>query len=466
MSEQFSDKFEPKKRVSAVQASGNLRTAFSKTDVRYWKERIFKPVYHRAGITRESPNWAVEIQHGGNRHRWSLASPNRDAAAARAREIYLFVRANGWEMALAKFRPQSTREKKQNATVGEFLGELKARADAKAKTLEDYARAFRTIVAAVAGIQSGGRGGDRNAHREWRHKVDAVRLSVITPGKVQDWKRRFIARAGDDPVKQRTARISINSTIRRAKSLFASEILKHLETVHLPDPPPFTGIKFEPRQTTFYRSSLDVEMLIHAAREELSRAEPEGFKIFLLAVMVGLRRREIDLLEWSAFRWEQKVIRIEPTSCFEAKREYSYGDVEVDSELLELFRGYRARATSNFVIESTVSPRPGATFEHYRCTSVFEKLISWLRQKGVTGSKPLHTLRKEFGSQINLRHGLYSASRALRHGNIEVTAQVYVDKRERAAIGLGHLLRAEEKSIIPMHPEAIDSIRSSQAESL
>ena len=100
----------------------------------------------------------MEIQHGGKRHRWSLASPNREAAAGRAKEIYLFVQANGWEMALAKFRPQFRKEKKQNPTVGEFLDELKARADAKAKTLEDYARAFRTIVAAVAGIQIGGRG--------------------------------------------------------------------------------------------------------------------------------------------------------------------------------------------------------------------------------------------------------------------------------------------------------------------
>jgi integrase len=368
-------------------------------------------------------------------------------------------------MAFAKFRSKASKEKKQNVTVGEFLDELKARADAKTKTLEDYARAFRTIVAAVAGIQSGGRGGNRDAHQEWRHKVDAVRLSLITPGKVQDWKRGFIARAGDDPVKQRTARISVNSTIRRAKSLFAPEMVKHLETVQLTDPAPFAGIKFEPRQTTFYRSSLNIETLVDAAREELAWAEPEAFKVFLLAVMVGLRRREIDLLEWSAFRWEQKVIRIEPTSYFEAKREYSYGDVEVDLELLELFRGYRARATRNFVIESTVNPRPGATFEHYRCTRVFEKLIAWLRQKGVTGSKPLHTLRKEFGSQINLKHGLYSASRALRHGNIEVTAQVYVDKRERAAIGLGHLLKAKEQSIIPMHPQAADSIGSSQAKS-
>jgi hypothetical protein len=46
-----------------------------------------------------------------------------------------------------------------------------------------------------------------------------------------------------------------------------------------------------------------VEKLVESAREELALAEPKAFKIFLLAVMVDLRRREIDLLELSAFRW-------------------------------------------------------------------------------------------------------------------------------------------------------------------
>ncbi len=424
-----------------------MRKQFSKTDVRYWKARVFKPAYTRGGVAHPAPNWAVEIQHNGRRHRWSLETPNRDAAATRAKEMYLLIQVNGWEAALAKYRPTPLKQNKQDATVGEFLAELRAKADAKPKTLESYARAFRTIVADIAGLPSGGRGGSGEAHRLWREKVEAVKLSTLTPAKVQDWKRRFIARAGDDPVRQRAARISFNSCVRQAKSLFAPELVKHLYAVQLPDLLPFTGIKFEPRQSTFYRSSLDAERLIHAAREELARAEPKAFKVFLLAVMVGLRRREIDLLEWSAFRWEQNIIRIEPTRYFEAKREYSYADVEVDPEFMEIFLGYRARAAGNFVIESDVEPRPGATFEHYRCTSVFEKLIAWLREQGVVSYKPLHALRKEFGSQINAKHGLYAASRALRHGNIEVTAQVYVDKRERAAIELGHLLKDDSPKI-------------------
>lgn len=58
-------------------------------------------------------------------------------------------------------------------------------------------------------------------------------------------------------------------------------------------------MELEPRQSLKYRSEIDIDELIRATRAELADKEPEDFKIFLLAVMVGLRRKEIDLLEWS-----------------------------------------------------------------------------------------------------------------------------------------------------------------------
>jgi hypothetical protein len=61
--------------------------------------------------------------------------------------------------------------------------------------------------------------------------------------------------------------------------------------------------------------------LIGTAATELSATKPELFKIFLLGVMVGLRRKEIDLLEWPSFRWDRGVIRIEPTRYFHPKSE-------------------------------------------------------------------------------------------------------------------------------------------------
>ena len=67
----------------------------------------------------------------------------------------------------------------------------------------------------------------------------------------------------------------------------------------------------------------------------------------------------------------------------------------------------------------------------------------WLKGHGVTSAKPLHELRKAFGSAICERAGIHQASRSLRHSDIRVTAGVYVDSRSRTSVGLGHLLGAK-----------------------
>jgi hypothetical protein len=58
---------------------------------------------------------------------------------------------------------------------------------------------------------------------------------------------------------------------------------------------------------------------------------------------------------------------------------------------------------------------------------------------GVNTQKPLHTLRKEYGSLINKIHGIHAASKALRHADISVTNNFYTDSRARVTPGLGKL---------------------------
>jgi integrase len=157
--------------------------------------------------------------------------------------------------------------------------------------------------------------------------------------------------------------------------------------------------------------------------------------------MVGLRRKEIDLLPWSAFRWNDNIICVEHTRHFTPKTHDSAADVAVDPELMTVFHGYRARAPkSEFVIASENAPRPGVLYGFYRCEKVFERLTTWLRAHGVQSNKPIHALRKSFGSLICERAGIHQASRALRHSDIRTTSSVYVDSRSRVAVGLGHLL--------------------------
>jgi hypothetical protein len=424
------------------QESGQAAKHHGKTDVRYWQSKLFKPWYTRGGQIRELRQYAVRIQHKGSRDTFNLGTPNKTTAAAKARDIYVYLVANGWGAALAKFKPKSQVVLKTHATVGDFLDELRRKADLSPKTFASYTIAFRKILSDAFRIEGGNERFDsRKGGREhWIEKVHAIKLADVTPGKVQEWKRAFLSRAGSDETRKRSASISVNSILRRAKSLFGADVTKHLELVKLPSPLPFDGIRFEPRQRMKYRSSFDVVKLIEKARAELSIEKPEQFKIFLLATMAGLRRNEIDKLEWSAFRWEKGLIRIETTRWFHPKSEDSIGDVEVDPELVELFRGYRAKAKGSFVIESSNDARPDATYDHYRCQFHFEKLAEWLREKGVKSRTPLHTLRKEFGSQICDREGIYAASRALRHADITMTSEHYVDKKKQVVSGLGHLL--------------------------
>jgi hypothetical protein len=133
---------------------------------------------------------------------------------------------------------------------------------------------------------------------------------------------------------------------------------------------------------------------------------------------------------------------------------------------MELFRGYYARRKSEFVIESDSTPPPfDAPYGVYRCQDHFRALIAWLRLKGVVAKTPLHTLRKEYGSQINARYGLLAASEQLRHGGIAVTARHYVENKQRSVLGFGHLLKGDDRTIIPMD-EAERSSFAAGAQSL
>jgi integrase len=427
-----------------------------KTDVRYWQSKLFKPWYTRDGEKRELDNYAVKIQHRGLRDTFNLGTPNKAAAAAEAKKIYVHLVANGWDATLEKFKPKSQVVKKTHATVGDFLDELKAKADLSPKTFVSYAVAFRKILSDAFEIDGGNARFDsqKGGRDSWIEKIHAIRLSDVTPGRIQEWKRAFLAKAGSDKTKKRSASVSVNSFLCRAKCLFSPDTIKHLESVKLPNPLPFDGIDFEPRQSMKYRSNFDVVKLIEKARAELSTEEPEQFKIFLLAVMAGLRRNEIDKLEWSAFLWKEGLIRIEATRWFHPKSEESIGDVEVDPELIELFRGYRAKATGSFVVESRNEPRPDVTYEHYRCQYLFEKLSEWLRKNKVNAKNPVHTLRKEFGSQICSREGIYAASGALRHADIAITTKHYVDKKKSVVSGLGHLLK--DSNVTPFDAAAGD----------
>ena len=410
------------------------KKSFPKTDVRYWEGKV---AFHTAA----SRTYCVQIQHANRRARINLKTANKAQAALLARKLYLELCANGWEETLRRRRGDPA-SKRVNVTVGEYIEAVAARSLFSPKTLESYAQALRKIAGDITGETK-------------REKRDGIKLRTLTPEKIEAWRVEFIRKKATDPLRERSARISVGSFLLRARALFSTETVARVrDLVELPEPVPFSGIKVETVRVPRYRSTFDLAELLENAREELATSRPEQYKIFLLGALAGLRRNEIDVLPWTAFRSNEGVIRIETTEFYRPKSHNSEGDVRVDPELLEIFQGYYARRKSDFVIESDSPPLPfDAPYGVYRCQNHMRALIGWLRSKGVNSKTPLHTLRKQFGSEIHARYGLLAASEQLRHGGIAVTARHYVENKQRSILGFGHLLKGE-RTIISINDEA------------
>ena len=134
---------------------------------------------------------------------------------------------------------------------------------------------------------------------------------------------------------RRRASASANSFLRRARALFSERIraaiLKELGIEPLASP--FNGVELAREASHKHFSTVDIERLIEAARVELAGADPEAFKVIVLAFFLGLRRREIDLLEWTSFDWQRHVLRVQPTAYFTGKTHGSETELPLEPEL-------------------------------------------------------------------------------------------------------------------------------------
>jgi integrase len=185
--------------------------------------------------------------------------------------------------------------------------------------------------------------------------------------------------------------------------------------------------------------------------------------MLVLALCCGLRRHELDKLLWSQVDLNTGKLSIDTTRFFRAKSDASNAEVDMEPELVALLRGWKLRAKSPFVIESEVEARLDGNSAHYRLARQFDSLIEWLRLKGVDTPKPLHTLRKEYGALVLKTYGIYAASRALRHEDLQVTVKHYADTKERATPGLGAMLapaNVEAAQFIPASSGAVSETKT------
>jgi integrase len=419
----------------------NSKPSFPKTDSRYWKTRLRKTTNSRG---EESPNWSMPICFKGRRLTFSLRTPNKDAAAIEARNIYNDLVSLGIEKTLAKYRPDAPQKAEKPASIGEWIQAASEVFDGRPATFGGYTRALRLIAGDILSVEKTKRRFAAKNRSEYRSKIEGAPLSTLTPQAIQSWRIRFVAKAAKNPERERRSKISCNSLIRQARALFSDKILKFVAAVKCPEPVPFAGCEMYPRESMRYHSKIDPETLLKSARMSLAESDPEACVALFLAIGAGLRRNEIDKLLWRQVDLGAGEIRIEATEAGSLKSEDSAGVVSIDAGLAGILRLHRSKSGGDFVIVGDGGETESKFWgQRYRCNAVFKRVNTWLRNNGVNANKPLHTLRKEAGSLIATKSGIHAASRFLRHADIQVTAMHYADHKERVTVGIGSFLEAQ-----------------------
>lgn len=67
---------------------------------------------------------------------------------------------------------------------------------------------------------------------------------------------------------------------------------------------------------------------------------------------------------------------------------------------------------------------------------VLKRLSAWLKSRGITYGRPVHFLRKVFGSVVATRHGLFAARDYLGHSSVLVTEKHYAALLDRPVVDL------------------------------
>jgi integrase len=391
----------------------------AKSSVEYWKGAVTS----RTIRGKPTAELYARFREGGRDCWVCLNTPNKATAATKARDLWLNVKAKGLDVAVAEFRPKSAPRAARAATVGNLIATAKTLASVRPSTLLVYEASLRRLVAGVLGMKAGGavfyhKSAEAAA---WRAKVDAATLDVLTPARVEAWRRGYIDSATDEK-----ARISSKNTssciIRNARGFFSKEMVKLLgEKLRLPSPLPLVGIS-SGSSTRRFKTTVNPRDLYAAALVELTG---DTLTAFLLCITAGLRKGEADLLGWENVDLDGALVHVTATKWFLPKTDESQRSTPIPPDVVTHLRACREKDTAAEFVLTGLDPSKKRHAKRYRC-ACWKPLSVWLRAKGFSSLNPIHELRKLSGSLVNSVAGLEAARRHLGHRNISTTAASYV----------------------------------------
>ncbi len=407
-----------------------------KTSADFWKKKVKARPGLRNGLLY------VRLFEGG-REAWVCCdSSNRAQAAVTARDRWLRMKAIGLPALLAELSPDPLPER--CGTVGELIEAASKVAQVRPATLLDYGKRLRQVAADVGEIRRPEKITSRTdpATMEWRRRVDALPLDILTASAVAEWRAKRIAAAGADPIARKSAEVSADSAIRMARSLFSPDLLTLglAKAVRLPDPLPFAGLRWG-ETTKRFECRVNPALLFVNARRDLESEHPQSFRALALCLLAGLRRVEADLLTWDQVDLAAGTITVRRTPYMEPKSREACRVINLDTTAVAILREAKSDAPDPvFVLKGApFKPRTSAT-PVYRADAApfrtWERLIAWLATKGIDGPKPIHDLRKLAGSMVHLAYGIEQARDFLGHQSVLTTSASYLSQTPKVMVSI------------------------------
>ena len=203
--------------------------------------------------------------------------------------------------------------------------------------------------------------------------------------------------------------------LRLARAMFSKRAIRIYERAGIP-PSTFSHfVAFTPKQVAlepFSTSTEEVDRIIERCNA-LPEENPEFYKIYLLAMGCGLRSSEILRAKFSDLRElsGNHYVFLEQTK---SKTKQKTG---IPKRVYHLLKSYEGDDSNEFIVQGANRPK-----------LVQREFVEFLREEvGIEDRKPVHRLRKILGARMATTHGIFAASKTLRHSSVTTTEKYYAD---------------------------------------
>jgi hypothetical protein len=226
---------------------------------RAWRgggHRVFLGKTTRHGKTYYTSNYYVKIQHAGRRELLGLNTADKEEA----------MKAGGGGILPHPIRARRLAD--GHRQVPQENGRAQRRSDRR-RLPEGGERTVWHAAADLCGLRSEAaprRGAilvsehkrlanrydaKKNGRKKWIEEVEKIPLRALTDEAIRRWQVAYVAARGNDPVKVKMAKHTVDSNLRSCKSLFAPRIVKWTKHLRLPDPLPFRNLDADDERAEF-----------------------------------------------------------------------------------------------------------------------------------------------------------------------------------------------------------------------